>query len=50
MVKNIVNHGIYGKEPLFDVRDVNTIRDIFESSTTLFADRIAFLQKYSMVC
>lgn len=48
MVKNIVNHGIYGKEPLFDVREVNTIREIFESSTALFADRIAFLQKYSM--
>lgn len=46
MLKNIVNHGIYGKEPLYQVRDISTLRDLFESSTTLFENRIAFLQKY----
>jgi len=48
MLKNIVNKGIYGKDPLYQVRDVSTIRDIMESSTTLFKDNIAFMQKYSL--
>ena len=48
MLKNIVNYGIYGKDPLYDVREISTLRELFESSTTLFKDRIAFLQKYSI--
>ena len=48
MLNNIVNSGIYGKVPLYTVRDVNTIREILESSTSLFGDRIAFLQKYGI--
>ncbi len=43
--KNIVNEGIYGKEPLFEVREISTIRDMFESSTKMFASRTAFMQK-----
>lgn len=42
---NIVNEGIYGKEPLFEVREITTIRDMFESSTRLYAKRTAFMQK-----
>ena len=43
--ENIVNEGIYGKEPLFEVRAIETIRDMFESSTKMFASRTAFMQK-----
>ncbi|MDD6736498.1 MAG: AMP-binding protein, partial [Clostridiales bacterium] len=46
MLKNIVNKNIYGKEPLFNVREISTLRDMFESSTKLFSERIAFMQKY----
>ncbi len=46
MLKNIVNTGIYGKEPLFDVRDISTIREMFDTSTKLYDDRVAFMQKY----
>ena len=36
MLKNIVNHGIYGKVPLYDVREVSTFREMFESSVALY--------------
>ncbi len=42
---NIVNEGIYGKEPLFEVREIETIRDMFESSTKMYSSRTAFMQK-----
>jgi len=48
MLNNIANSKIYGKEPLYTVRDVSTIREILESSTSLFGDRIAFMQKYGI--
>lgn len=48
MLKNIVNHGIYGKEPLYEVREITTLRDLFESSTTLYENNVAFLQKYGL--
>lgn len=48
MLKNIVNSGIYGKEALYEVREVSTIREILETSTTLFKDNIAFMQKYGL--
>lgn len=43
---NVVNHGIYGKEPLFPVRNIDTLKDMFESSTKMYADKVAFLQKF----
>lgn len=46
MLKKIVNTGIYGKEPLFDVREISTLREMFETSTQIFSERIAFMQKY----
>ncbi len=44
-LKNIVNHGIYGKEPLHKVRDISTLKEMFETSTKMYAERTAFLQK-----
>ncbi len=44
-LKNIVNVGIYGKKPLNDVRYISTIRDLFLSSTELYADNVAYLTK-----
>lgn len=46
MLRNIVNEGIYGKEPLNEVRDISTLREMFESSTRMYAERTAFMQKY----
>lgn len=40
------NGNIYGKEPLFDVEEIHTLREMFEKSTEKYADRVAFLQKY----
>ena len=48
MLKNIVNHGIYGKVPLYDVREVSTFREMFESSVALYENNVAFLQKYGI--
>ncbi len=42
---NIVNHGIYGKEPLFEVYEINTLKDMFEQSTKKHESLTAFLQK-----
>lgn len=44
-LKNIVNFGIYGKKPLNKVRDISTIREMFETSTAMYRDRTAFMQK-----
>lgn len=44
-VKNF-NGNIYGKEPLFPVREIKTLKDMFESSTKMYSDRVAFLQKF----
>ena len=41
------NKGIYGKRPLEEVRVVTTIRDMFDSSCELFADKVAFLRRAS---
>lgn len=46
MLKNIVNTGIYGKEPLNEVRDISTLREMLESSVSMFSERVAFMQKY----
>lgn len=43
---NVVNHGIYGKEPLFPVRNIETLREMFETSTEMYAEKVAFLQKF----
>lgn len=44
---NLVNDiSIYGKEPLFPVEEIHTLREMFEKSTKKYADRVAFLQKY----
>lgn len=47
MMKQVENFnpGIYGKEPLFDVRDIKTLKEMFETSTELYADRTGFLVK-----
>lgn len=44
MVKNL-NGNIYGKEPLFNVREISTLREMLDGSVQLFANRTAFLQK-----
>lgn len=43
--ENAVNTDIYGKHPLYPVRDVSTIREMFDSSTELFEQNTAFLVK-----
>ncbi len=35
----------YGKEPLFKVREIGSIRELFEGSCDMFAERVAFLVK-----
>lgn len=40
------NGDIYGKEALFDVEEIHTLREMFEKSTKKYSDRVAFLQKY----
>ena len=37
----------YGKKPLFKVREISSIRDLFEGSCEMFADKCAFLVKDS---
>ena len=44
---NVVNYGIYGKEPLFPVRQIDTLKDMFESSTQMYSDKVAYLQKFN---
>lgn len=43
-VKNF-NGEIYGKEQLFDVREISTLKEMFESSMELYGDRVGFLEK-----
>ena len=47
MMKQVENFnpGIYGKEPLFEVREISTLKDMFESSTEIYAERTGFLVK-----
>lgn len=42
---NNVNGNIYGKTPLYETREVKTIRDMFDSSCELFSERIAIMHK-----
>ena len=47
MMKQVENFnpGIYGKEPLFDVREIKTLKEMFETSTELYAEKTGFLVK-----
>lgn len=40
------NGDIYGKQPFNDVRKIDTLRDMFDGSIKMYAERTAFLQKY----
>ena len=44
-IKNF-NPGIYGKEPLFEIREISTLKEMFETSTKIYADKVGFLEKY----
>lgn len=48
MMKQVENFnpGIYGKEPLFNVREISTLKEMFETSTKMYAERVAFLEKF----
>ena len=48
MMKHVENFngGIYGKEPLFNVREISTLKEMFETSTKMYAERVAFLEKF----
>ena len=48
MMKQVENFngGIYGKEPLFNVREISTLKEMFETSTKMYAKRVAFLEKF----
>jgi len=47
MIKQVANFNgdIYGKEPLFDVREISTLKEMFESSTEIYAEKVGFLEK-----
>lgn len=40
------NGDIYGKQPFNDVRKIDTLRNMFDGSIKMYAERTAFLQKY----
>ncbi len=40
------NGRIYGKEPLFDVREISTLKEMFETSTEIYGEKVGFLEKY----
>lgn len=48
MMKQVENFnpGIYGKEPLFQVREIITLKDMFETSTQIYGEKVGFLEKY----
>jgi len=43
-IKNF-NPGIYGKEPLFEIREISTLKEMFETSTELYGEKVGFLEK-----
>lgn len=40
-------YGIYGNYPLHEVREVKTIREMFDSSCEMFSENVAFLKRKS---